>query len=81
MTCNYHHETSHPVATCAWCQKGAYVSRRGAKRASRRHHPGRNFCAYPCPVQATWWHYGTLPPGGRTQAQRSQGFKLAQWRQ
>lgn len=76
LTCNTEY-FAYPVATCTWCDKGIYVSRKAAKRASKRHHPGSTFNAYRCPATAgELWHYGTLPPGGREQAKRSQDAKL-----
>jgi hypothetical protein len=75
MTCSFQY--SYPVATCSWCDKGTYTTRKSAKRASRRHHPGRVFNAYRCPIAPMLWHYGTLPPGGRQQARRSQDAKLS----
>jgi hypothetical protein len=79
MACASNYRLQHPVSTCTWCGKGSYTSRKAARNASRRHHPGQPLNAYRCPVAEKIWHYGTLPPGGRDQARRSQEAKVTNW--
>lgn len=50
---------------CASCRKGAYLSRKEARKAARAHHPGEALSAYRCPVDPGSWHYGHAQPGDR----------------
>ncbi|WP_409186697.1 hypothetical protein F9C11_21650 [Amycolatopsis sp. VS8301801F10] len=50
---------------CTRCEKKTWPSRRAARRAAKRHHPGHVLNAYPCPHQHVGWHYGHLRPDDR----------------
>lgn len=49
-----------PVDRCTACDKGCYPSRKHARAAARRHHPGEHKQAYRCPHNPAIWHYGRL---------------------
>lgn len=55
---------------CDVCGKGAYESRRDAKRAARDIHPHERLNAYRCPHRAGMWHLGHLRPGDRDRSIR-----------
>jgi hypothetical protein len=47
----------HPIGTCEHCGKGCWTSKKIAKAAARRNHPGERLSVYEC---GRWWHYGHL---------------------
>lgn len=47
----------HPIGTCPDCGKWCWTSKKIAKAAAKRNHPGEHLSAYPC---GRWWHYGHL---------------------
>lgn len=47
-------------ALCRWCRKKTWRSKKAAKLAARRAHPGVHLDEYPCPEIAGGWHYGHL---------------------
>lgn len=49
-----------PVARCRECGKGCYPSRKQARSAARRNHPGEHKQAYRCAADPRYWHYGRL---------------------
>lgn len=59
--------TRKSYATCVYCDKALYRSRKEAKRRARVMHPNKPLNAYYCPL-SNGWHYGSLPDGGRDQA-------------
>lgn len=48
-----------PRGACPACGKLMFDSRKVAKAAARRAHPGERLNAYQC---GDWWHYGHLMP-------------------
>lgn len=49
------------ISTCAICGKlGNFPSRKAARQARRRYHPGEHMRAYECDIPGVW-HYGHLP--------------------
>lgn len=46
-----------PLTHCTVCGKLVYATRKAAKAAARRAHPGERMNAYRC---NGWWHYGHL---------------------
>lgn len=56
--------TPFPEAPVGWCRthgKNLYRSRRAARRAARRFHPGDHLSSYPCDEHSARWHIGHLP--------------------
>ena len=53
-----HHDPT-PLTHCTVCGKLVFPSRKAAKTAARRAHPGERMNAYRC---NGWWHYGHLMP-------------------
>lgn len=49
------------ATTCPVCGKGTYLSRKDARTAARRNHPGARLHAYECEPGSGRWHYGHLP--------------------
>lgn len=48
---------------CEVHEKRGYSSKREAKRAAKRWHPGEHLDAYPCDRGTGLWHIGHLPSG------------------
>jgi hypothetical protein len=46
------------IGCCPVCGKHCYETKRDAKRAARRLHPGSRLNPYRC---GRWWHIGHLP--------------------
>lgn len=46
------------IGYCGGCQKLWYTDRRKARAIARQHHPHKG--TYPCPVDGTMWHVGSL---------------------
>lgn len=46
---------------CEQCQKILYATRRAAKSALRRLHPGEHMSPYACPAGLPGYHVGHLP--------------------
>ena len=48
------------LTACASCGKRYYVSRKVARKAARRNHPGQHMSAY-LGCDGSGWHLGHLP--------------------
>ena len=58
--------TKFHLGHCKPCGKATYETRKAARQALHRYHPGaKNSSAYECPHTAGRWHYGRRPDGGR----------------
>lgn len=51
---------SESVGTCAGCGKQDYTSRKNARTAAKKAHPGDSCNAYECPEGTGYFHYGHL---------------------
>jgi hypothetical protein len=55
--------------TCR-CGKRAYVSRKFARKAAKRNHPGDCVNSFRCSLNTGYWHIGHLRPGDRDRDRR-----------